>query len=148
MWLLGLNGVAYLVYGFATGRFRRMLLPIRPHEVVSQVLDALRLRLKHADVSMYNAVQRVLYVGVILALAIQITTGLLLWKPVQFSWLLPVFYDFQGIRLAHFLGMAAIASFLVVHIALALLVPRTLAAMVTGGPRITPTGPAATEAAT
>ncbi len=28
MWLLLLNGLAYVIYGFATGRFRRMLLPI------------------------------------------------------------------------------------------------------------------------
>ena len=28
MWILALNGLAYLSYGFATGRFRRMLLPV------------------------------------------------------------------------------------------------------------------------
>jgi hypothetical protein len=55
---------------------------------------------------------------------------------VQFQELTALFYDFQGARLAHFIGMALIVGFLIVHIALALLVPRTLVAMVTGGPRV------------
>jgi thiosulfate reductase cytochrome b subunit len=45
-----------------------------------------------------------------------------------------LFYDFQGARLAHFIGMALIVFFLVVHVVLALLVPKTLGAMLTGGP--------------
>ena len=44
---------------------------------------------------------------------------------MQLSELAPLFYDFQGARLVHFLGMAAIVGFLVVHVALALLVPKT-----------------------
>ena len=70
------------------------------------------------------------------AVAVQVLAGLALWKPVQFSWLVSLFVDFQGARLAHFLGMAAIVAFLVVHVALALIVPRTIAAMVTGGPDV------------
>jgi hypothetical protein len=55
---------------------------------------------------------------------------------MQFSELTTLFYDFQGARLVHFLGMAAIVLFLLVHVALALLVPKTLVAMVTGGPEL------------
>ena len=57
---------------------------------------------------------------------------------MQFSELPTLFYDFQGARLVHFLGMAAIVCFSLVHVALALLVPKTLVAMVTGGPSSTP----------
>ena len=56
MWLLMLNGLAYLAYGFATGRFRRMLLPIRPHAVLHDVREALHLRIEHHDLTVYNAV--------------------------------------------------------------------------------------------
>jgi len=35
-------------------------------------------------------------------------------------------------RVIHFLGMAAIVAFLVVHIALVIIVPNTLPAMITG----------------
>lgn len=136
MWVLGLNGLAYLVYGIATGRFRRLLLPISPREVIREALAALSFRLQHADLTHYNAVQKTLYVGVILVIILQVISGLAIWKPVQFSFLTALFYDFQGARLAHFFGMTAICLFMVVHIALALLVPKTLLAMITGGPRV------------
>lgn len=136
MWLLALNGIAYLIYGIASGRFRRKLLPIRPSRVLKQIGLALRFRLGHEDITIYNAIQKLFYVGIILVLIVQVTSGLALWKPMQFSNLAALFYDFQGIRLAHFLGMAAIIVFLLVHVALALLVPRTLVAMVTGGPKV------------
>ncbi len=136
MWILAINGLGYLAYGIFSGRFRRMLWPIRPREVITEAIQALTFRLKHADLTHYNAVQKVLYAGVILVIIVQVITGLAIWKPVQFSFLVWPFYDFQGARLAHFIGMTAICLFMVVHIALALLVPRTILAMLTGGPRI------------
>ena len=136
MWVLVANGLAYVTYGLVTGRFRRKLLPIRLGEIVTVVRETLRFHVAHEDLTMYNAVQKSLYIGVILAAAVQIVSGLAIWKPVQFSELTALFYDFQGARTAHFLGMAAIVGFLIIHVALALLVPRTLVAMVTGGPRL------------
>ena len=134
MWLLVLNGLAYVIYGFATGRFRRMLLPIRLRDLVANIRDALRLHLAHDDPTQYNTIQRILYIGVLLAGVLIVLSGLAIWKPVQFSELLSLFYDFQTARLVHFLCMAAIVLFVGVHVTLALLVPHTLVAMVTGGP--------------
>jgi thiosulfate reductase cytochrome b subunit len=134
MWVLMINGLCYLVYGFATGRFRRKFLPIWPSEVLATVRDALRFRLGHDDITHYNAVQKVLYVGVIGVIIIQVLSGFAVWKPVQLSELAALFGSFQGSRLVHFIGMALIVGFLVVHVALALLVPKTIHAMVTGGP--------------
>ena len=37
MWILTLNGLAYIVYGLATGRFRRMLLPIYPRALIADI---------------------------------------------------------------------------------------------------------------
>jgi thiosulfate reductase cytochrome b subunit len=136
MWIFGLNGLAYLVYGIATGRFRRLLLPIRPREVLATVNDALRFKLAHDDLTRYNAVQRLLYVGIILTGVLTLLSGLALWKPMQFSELAALFYDFQTTRLVHFFCMTAICLFLLVHVALALLVPKSLVAMVTGGPPV------------
>jgi thiosulfate reductase cytochrome b subunit len=138
MWLLMLNGLCYLGYGLCTGRFRRKLWPISPREVRSNVADALRLRLAHDDITRYNAVQKLLYAGIILVIVVQVLSGLAVWKPVQFSELAALFGSFQGSRLVHFLGMAAIVAFLVVHVALALIVPKTIGAMITGGPRDAP----------
>ena len=136
MWVLMVNGLAYLVYGFATGRFRRMLVPIRPRDVLATARDALRFHLAHEDLTMYNAVQKILYVGVICLVVVQVLAGMAIWKPVQFSWLTALFGGFDTARVVHFWGMAGICLFLAIHVALALLVPRTLVNMVTGGPLV------------
>jgi thiosulfate reductase cytochrome b subunit len=134
MWILMLNGLCYLLYGFVTGRFYRKLVPIWPSEIVSNVRDTLRFRLAHDDIRNYNAVQKLLYVGIILVIVVQVISGWVIWKPMQLSELTQLFYSFQGARLVHFLGMAAIVLFLFVHVLLALIVPKTIGAMVTGGP--------------
>ena len=85
MWILAINGIAYLIYGLVSGRFRRMLLPIRLRELIATVRDALRLHLAHDDLTRYNAVQRTLYVGIILVGILQVISGLVVWKPMQFS---------------------------------------------------------------
>ena len=134
MWIFVLNGISYLTYGIVTGRFLQKLLPITLSELLATVNDALRFHLAHDDLTVYNAVQKILYIGVILVGILIVITGLCLWKPVQFSELASLFYNFQTIRVIHFLCMAAIVGFIVVHVSLALLVPQTLVAMVTGGP--------------
>ena len=134
MWIFVLNGIAYLGYGIVTGRFRQKLFPITLSEILATISDAMHFRLSHDDLTKYNAVQKILYLGVILVGILIVITGLCLWKPVQFSELASLFYNFQTIRVIHFLCMAAIVGFIVVHVSLALLVPQTLVAMVTGGP--------------
>jgi thiosulfate reductase cytochrome b subunit len=136
MWIFTLNLICYVIYGLVTGRFWRKLLPVWPSQVIADTRAALRFRLSHDDITKYNAVQRMLYIGIILVLIVQVISGLAIWKPVQFQELTALFYDFQGARLAHFIGMALIVFFLVVHVALALFVPKTIAAMVTGGPEV------------
>jgi len=133
MWLLMVNGLCYLAYGFATGRFRK-LLPISPRQVIADLRDALRFRLAHDDITHYNAVQKLLYAGVIAIIIVQVLSGFAVWKPIQLSELAALFGSFQGARLVHFIGMVLIVGFLVVHVALALLVPKTIGAMITGGP--------------
>jgi thiosulfate reductase cytochrome b subunit len=134
MWIFVLNGLAYLTYGIATGRFRQKLFPISIGEIIATVRDALRFRLAHDDLTHYNAVQKMLYLGVMAIGILIVISGLALWKPVQFSELAGLFGSFQTIRVVHFLCMTAIVGFLLVHISLALLVPQSLVAMVTGGP--------------
>jgi thiosulfate reductase cytochrome b subunit len=136
MWIFVLNGIAYLAYGIATGRFRRMLLPIRWRELLATINDALHFRLSHDDPTRYNTVQKLLYVGVICVGILTVISGLTIWKPIQFSELLSLFGSFQNARLIHFLCMSAIVLFVLVHVSLALLVPHTLVSMITGGPRI------------
>lgn len=132
MWLLMANFALYCAYGLISGRFRSKLWPIRSTELVADLRSALAGRLVHEDLSTYNAIQRLLYAGVIGAIALAIVTGFALWKPVQLQALTNLFGGFQGARLAHFLTMAAISGFLLVHVAMALLVPKSLRAMTRG----------------
>jgi thiosulfate reductase cytochrome b subunit len=132
MWVLAINGLVYLVLGLVTGRFRRKLLPIRPGEVVADVKAALTFKLAHDDLSVYNSVQRLLYLGVILAGIVIVLSGLAIWKPVQLQELTALFGGYEAARYVHFLAMVAIVGFLVVHVVLALIVPKSLRAMVIG----------------
>ena len=76
-----------------------MLLPIRIVEIATEIRSALALKLSHDDLTRYNAVQRLLYIGIIVVIVLQVLSGLVIWKPVQFSELAYLFYSFQGARL-------------------------------------------------
>jgi len=132
MWVLVINGMVYVTLGIASGRFRRKLLPIRPSEVVAAVKAALSGQLAHDDLSVYNAAQRLLYLGVILAGVIVVMSGLAIWKPIQLQELTALFGGYEAARYVHFLAMAAIVGFLLIHVAMALLVPKSLRAMILG----------------
>ena len=132
MWLLVVNGLVYVVLGLVSGRFRRKLLPIRPGEVVADARAALAGQLSHADLSVYNAVQKLLYLGVIVAGIVIVLSGLSIWKPVQFQELTALFGGYDAARYVHFFAMAAIVGFLIVHVVMAMLVPRSLRAMIVG----------------
>jgi thiosulfate reductase cytochrome b subunit len=132
MWLLVINGLLYLTIGIVSGRFRIKFFPISPSAVLADIGAALRGKLSHDDLSVYNAVQRLLYVGVLLAGAVIVLSGLAIWKPVQLQALTAVFGGYDATRFVHFFAMAAIVAFLVVHVTLAMLVPKSLRAMLTG----------------
>ncbi|MGB9365727.1 MAG: cytochrome b/b6 domain-containing protein [Xanthobacteraceae bacterium] len=132
MWLLVANGLVYVTLGFATGRFRRKLLPIRPREVARDLAAAATGRLSHDDLTRYNAVQKLLYAGILLTGVVIVLSGLAMWKPVQLWELTLLFGGYEGARIVHFFAMAAIVLFLVLHVVMALLVPKSLRAMIRG----------------
>ena len=132
MWLLMVNGLIYLSLGLATGRFRKKLLPITPGGVISDTKAALTGKLSHADLTKYNYVQKLLYAGIIVIGILIVLSGLAIWKPVQLQWLTALFGGYAVARYVHFICMAGIVAFMVVHVALALLVPKSLRAMIIG----------------
>jgi thiosulfate reductase cytochrome b subunit len=132
MWLLMVNGLCYLAVGVATGRFRRKLLPIKLSGVVADTRAALTFKLSHDDLTKYNNVQKLLYAGIIMVGIVIVLSGLSIWKPVQLQYLTALFGGYDVARYVHFTCMAAICAFLVVHVVLALLVPKSLRAMIVG----------------
>ena len=137
MWVLVLNGLVYATYGIASGHFRRKLFPITPAAVLHDVKEALRGKLAHDDLSMYNAAQRAAYLAIILCLVVLVCTGLVIWKPVQFYAIGQFIGDYEGARILHFFAMALMVFIVLVHIAMVILVPRTFPTMITGRARRT-----------
>jgi thiosulfate reductase cytochrome b subunit len=131
MWLLAFNGLIYIAYGIASGHFRRNFFPISVSAVVRDMIAAATFRLPHRA-GAYNAVQKTLYVGVLAAGIVTVLSGLAIWKPGQFQELTFLFGGFDFARVVHFFGMAAIVAFLFVHVALVIIVPKTLPSMITG----------------
>ena len=128
MWVLFADGVAYLGYAILSGHFRRDVRPVGPKAVLRDLGGALRLRLGHR-LGHYNAVQRMLYTGVIVVICLSVVTGLAIWKPVQLGWLTALFGDYPMARHIHLAMMALIVGFLVIHLVLVALFPRTLISM-------------------
>ena len=132
MWLLALNGIVYLAYGLASGRFRERFLPITIRGILKDVLDAFRGKLAHDDLTVYNTAQRAAYVSIIVAIIVIVASGLAIWKPVQLQWLAALMGGYEGARLVHFLAMSAVVLIVLVHIIMVILVPRTFPTMFTG----------------
>ena len=74
------------------------------------MLAALRGKLSHDDLAVYNAVQRLLYLGVILAGVVIVLSGLSIWKPVQFKYLTAFFGGYDIARYVHFFAMSSIVG--------------------------------------
>ena len=129
MWLLVVNGLVYAGYGLASGHFKRVLLPIRKDDFVRDLRQAARFELPHRP-GVYNAVQRLLYIVVLLLGVLVVASGLSIWKPVQLFWLTDIFGGYDIARYVHFIAMAGIAGFVVIHLLLVLIVPRTILPMI------------------
>ena len=130
MWVLGINGLLHLALNVSTSRLLRKFWPLSPRAFVADLLSALKGKLAHADPQQYNMVQRLAYLFVMLDSLV--LSGFVLWKSVQF----PLLRDFMGgyerARQVHFFAMVALAAFVVVHLVMVALVPKTLVYMVRG----------------
>jgi thiosulfate reductase cytochrome b subunit len=132
MWVLVLNGMIYLAYGIASGHLRRRMFPLSPRAMLHDVLNALRGRLAHDDLSVYNAAQKAAYlVAILLAIGL-VLSGLAIWKPVQLYILASLMGDYEGARLLHFFCMTGLVLFVLVHVLMVILVPKTFLTMLTG----------------
>ncbi|MFZ4834612.1 cytochrome b/b6 domain-containing protein [Rouxiella sp. Mn2063] len=132
MWFLVANGLLYLIWGFCSGHFKRDFLPVTPASICQDIRRAVTWRLPHKS-GHYNAIQKIMYIGVLLLGVLMVLSGLSMWKPVQLSWLAKLMGGFDTARYLHFFGMSGIVLFVVVHVFMVIMVPKTLPAMITGG---------------
>lgn len=132
MWILVINGIIYLLLNIFSGRIVYKFFPIHLTEVFHDFRAALRGKLAHADVRQYNSLQKLAYLFVVFDLIVLVLSGLVLWKPVQFPLLRELMGDYDSARIVHFVGMALLVAFTMVHLVMVALVPRTLIAMLRG----------------
>lgn len=134
MWLLVLNAMCYLLWSLCCGHLRHDLLPLSLAALRRDIWLTLTLRLRHRH-GHYNAIQKLMYLSVIVLGLLLVLSGLAIWKPVQLYWLVALFGGFAIARYVHFFAMAGIGLFVIIHVLMVIIVPSTLWAMLTGGHR-------------
>ncbi|MEA9392750.1 cytochrome b/b6 domain-containing protein [Acerihabitans sp. TG2] len=132
MWLFGINGAFYLLLNILTGRFKRTFWPLDSAVFGREFIAALKGKLTHTDLRHYNMVQKAVYLFVIADAILLVISGLVLWKSVQFPLLRELLGGYDLARYIHFFAMSALVGFVVVHLVMVLLVPKTLLAMLRG----------------
>jgi len=132
MWLLAVNGLVYLLLNIVSGRLRRRFWPLSPRQIAGDLVAALRGRLAHDDLQQYNAVQKAAYLGAIVLLVLVVLSGLAVWKSVQLPLLRELMGGFDNARVVHFVAMAGLVLFTLVHVVMVAVVPRTLLLMIRG----------------
>lgn len=131
MWLLVINGLAYLAYGIFSGHFVRKMLNIGAMAAYRNI----RLEMKHLllhGTGEYNIIQRILYVIVIWDVILLFFSGLALWKPVQLQGLTAFLGGYEQARQIHFFGMAILVVFLFIHVSVAFTIKGVIKSMFTG----------------
>ena len=132
MWLLAGNALVYIFANLLSGRFKRQFLPVTLPGLWVDIKAFLTGKLSHADVRKYNMIQKLAYLFAMADILVLILSGLVLWKSVQLPWLRVLLGGYEGARRVHFFAMSGMVGFIVVHVVMALAVPKTIKAMVWG----------------
>jgi thiosulfate reductase cytochrome b subunit len=136
-WLLVANAVVYLVYLFSSGQWRQRLFwpPRDTGQALRQIAYYLRLRKEAPPAGFYNGLQRIAYTSILFLAAVEVLSGLAIWKPIQLSGLAWLFGGYDGARVVHLVGLGLLALLTAGHLVMVLLHPRALLEMITGGPK-------------
>lgn len=134
-WLLVGNAIAYLVYlGVSREWKRRFFWPPRDaRPALDQILFYLRVRKTPPPVDLYNSLQRAAYTSAMLLGVAVVASGLAMYKPVQLHGLAWLMGGYDGARVVHFYAMLGIAGFVVTHVIMVALHPRSFLEMIHGG---------------
>lgn len=117
MWFFTINGLIYLLYTIISGAWRQ-LLPNRHSfkEAWLVLLHDLHIRRSAPPFDKYNAAQRIAYSAIILMGVGSVLTGIAIYKPVQFNWLVWLMGGYHLARIWHFVLTIGYVLFFVIHI--------------------------------
>jgi thiosulfate reductase cytochrome b subunit len=117
VWPFVISGVLYVVYQIFTGRFRALLFVPRDIPGVWPMVKHYFLFAKKPPLTQqYNPLQKLAYSSTIFFGIISVLSGLVVFNPVQFSWLGALMGGFHYARLWHFLAMCGFLAFIPGHL--------------------------------
>jgi thiosulfate reductase cytochrome b subunit len=133
-WLLLGNAILYASYLLVSGEWRRRLFLLRRDTRNALATIAHYLRLRAApEQGLYNGLQRLAYTSALGLAALEVLSGLAIYKPLQLRRLAWLLGGYDSARAIHLLGLALLAAFTVTHVILVALHPKTLRDMISGG---------------
>jgi len=122
MWIFAASGVLYLAYELFSGHIRTLLFTPRDiRGVWPMARHYFLFGPKPPVTAQYNPLQKLAYTTTVLCGVLSLATGLVLYKPVQFSWLAWPMGGFHLARLWHFLAMCGFFVFIPGHLIMVLL---------------------------
>lgn len=134
-WFFVINALVYLGHLVWSREYKRRLFwpPRDTKPMIQQIAYYLRLRKQPPEADLYNGLQRHAYTVALVLALLEVLSGFAMWKPVQLGWLAALFGGYDGARVVHFLALLGLMLFVVGHVIMVLLHPRSLVEMVTGG---------------
>lgn len=134
MYLFLFAGVAQVYHFFVSGRYKEALFqPEDARELGPTLSHYILLRGPHPDLTRYNPLQKLGYMGLFVFALIQTVTGFALYAPPYFTPLLKLMGGLGVVRVVHYLGSWVFICFVMVHLYLVLTVDiRLLLSMLLG----------------
>jgi Ni/Fe-hydrogenase b-type cytochrome subunit len=134
MWVLAVNGAAYLAFIYLHGEWRD-LAPRRGdlRDAWQMVRFYLYRRRDHPHQGKHNALQKGAYFALPWLAVLAVLTGIAIWKPVQLAPLTGLFGGYVWARYWHFLVMLSLVVIGLGHVFMVFAVdPASLPSMITG----------------
>lgn len=109
MWLFSVNLLWYGIYILITRRWRHRFVGTNDLKALQKSQNPKRL---------IYAWHRIVYTSIIPILLVALLTGIGMYKPAQFPWIVEMFGDWQALRIVHFASVPLVIVFTIIHSAL------------------------------
>lgn len=117
MWIFAGAGLLYVISQVVSGHYRTVMFAIGDIKGVWPMVRHYFLFGPRPKASaQYNPLQKLAYTSALLFGTLSLLTGLVMFKPVQFSLLGQLFGGYHNARIVHFLAMCGLLSFIPGHL--------------------------------
>ncbi len=106
MWLFSLNFLGYGIYIFISRRWQHRFVKMNDLKALQQ---------SHNSKRLIYAWHRIVYTAIIPILLLALFTGIGMYKPAQFPWIVDIFGSWQALRIVHFSTVPLVILFVIVH---------------------------------